>query len=226
MNLTAEENLKKIYKEIRHNALPKLRSSQLTFEPLPIIGEMRWGISIVLRGELPDIVFRKIKEVETLIGDKHTYYNSKTIHFTIRALEAYRTDISPNDEPLQLYKKITKNNSKPNFTIALKGIVSTASGLLLCGYPNFDLKGLRTAIYDDLNVNGLTSCSPEPNREKLRNTCHASLVVYGSEIKNNAEYLTFLNENIAFDFGASVNLNLEIVKYERTQNNIEVFKIS
>ena len=61
---------------------------------------------------------------------------------------------------------------------------------------------------------------------KLRNTCHASLVIYGSEIANSSEYIHFLNENVEFDFGELVNLSLELVKYSRVSNYIKVMKIS
>ena len=226
MKSSTEKSLKLIYERIRSSALPKLESNQLEFEPLPICGEIRWGISFVLQGKLPSDVFNKIEEVRSLIGDNHTYYDSHSLHFTIRSLEAYRGNVPPNDERVLVYKDVLKNYLGKKFTVSLRGIISTASGLLLCGYPDFNLAEMRSTLYDKLNVDDLTLSSPEPYRDKLRNTCHASIVLYGSELTDCSRYIGFLDENFEFDFGEAIELSLGLVHYIRTPNQIKVLRIS
>jgi len=85
---------------------------------------------------------------------------------------------------------------------------------------------MRSSLYDKLNVDDLTLSSPEPYRDKLRNTCHASIVIYGSELTDCSRYIDFLDENFEFDFGEAVELSLELVQYNRTSNQIKVLQIS
>lgn len=222
-----DEKLDSIYRTIHSSSLPLVASNSIKIEPLPVEGEMRWGASIVLRGKLPESVKSIIQELRSILGTNHTYYGTDSWHISIRSLEPFRQKIPETDQAIAIYKRIVDSHlSFAQFNVGFQGLVTTASGLLLCGYPDFDLEKLRLSIFQELSSHGLVSNSPEPAIDRLRDTCHASLVVFGSKIDRNSEYIDYVESKLAETFGSAQNLDLELVRYIRTENQINVVRLS
>lgn len=223
---TFDKNLSALYNSIYHKNISSIGKNSIVAEPLAKEGEMRWGVSAVLRGTLPDKVQSTINEARSLIGESHTYYDQGNWHLTVRSLEPYRSFIPVSDARINSYIEVLKRLNRKNLKVIFKGFVSTPSGLLLCGYPQFDLTDLRLSIYNELARQDLVAESPEPTINKIRNTCHASLAIYGGKFADTKSFTAFLNSKKCEDFGFVDNLQMEVVRYVRTENHVELMRLS
>ena len=182
---------------------------------------MRWGVSLVLRGRLPAPLQQALADARLLIGESHTFYNQANWHITVRSLEAFREEIPADDQAVAQYCELLSNLKTPdNLRVQFKGLVSTHSGLLACGYPLFDLFELRQTLFDKLEKQGLVESSPEPDREQLRNSCHASLILYGGKLRSLDTYIPFLEAYLEQDLGRVSHLQLDLVRYFRSNNGV------
>ncbi|MCM2442227.1 hypothetical protein HGO34_21090 [Agrobacterium vitis] len=113
----------------------------------------------------------------------------------------------------------------PRFDIEFRGIVAAKTSILLCGYPQFDLQGLRRGLHKNLTELGFTSDSPEPDIADVRNTCHASLAVFGGLLSNPAGFADLIDRFQHLDFGTGPCGDTEIVSFARTGNNIAINRL-
>lgn len=222
--MVIDKYMESIYEQLHLRSCPLIASNSLDIEPLPVEGEMRWGLSLVLRGQLPEPAVKVIDDVREILGSGHTFYSNDSCHITIRSLEPFHEKC--NQSNIAVYKELVdKFSNKHKFNINFTGLSTTSSGLILRGYPCFDIKGMRESIHNELLSYGLVSNSPEPSIHHIRNTCHASLVIFGRGITSTSDYLRYLDTKQSAALGTAHNWSLELVRFIRSSHNVEVVAI-
>lgn len=104
MEVISEKSLNELYESIWSKGKAALMNSLIALDPLPEEGEMRWGLSAVLR---PDVWHPNLKacarELATILGDGSFIYGPNGLHITLRSFEGYREYVAKDDEYLQGY---------------------------------------------------------------------------------------------------------------------------
>lgn len=211
------KDLRRVYEQIAINS--KFYSQNVEIEDLPEEGKPRWGLSIVVRGNVPTQLFQSISRLKKLLGNNHTFYNDSNFHFTVRTVDVYKQDLSESSSQINKIVEILEgfNFSEDQF-IKINGLIPTSRSIISCGFPNFDMMSIRLDLHSELMKNGLILGSPETDIKKLRNTCHGSICLFGSPLKYSALVENFLSESHIY--GYVKDLKIDLVSYLRTRNDV------
>jgi hypothetical protein len=113
------------------------------YRDTPPVDGGRWGLSVVF---LPDAhavdrLAAVTAEAMSIAGSRHWPTGApQAVHFTVRAIEAHRSQVAPND-PLAgrcaeaLYRAAT--DARP-VRLRLSGLTLTPSGVMVCALPEDD----------------------------------------------------------------------------------------
>lgn len=211
------------YEAIWSGARAIVSSGAVHVDPLPEPGQPRWGVSAVLRPDLPDAVWRRLDRLVELLGPGHAVYDPSGVHVTLRSLESYRSHVPVDDDLVRAYASVLASLRAPGgpLRVRFRGIVGTPTGVILCGYPQFDLVSLRRRYFAELAERGLTESGPETRLDGLRDSCHASLVVFGGPLRHPAAAFALLEDARFEDFGVVACDRIEIVRYARDRHTVE-----
>lgn len=120
----------------------------------------RWGIAVILKpdaaltGQLAEIT----NEAMTIAGRHHWPTGSpRAVHFTVRALEWFRTDVPEDDPSVARYAAALQRagrRAKP-ISLTLQGLTLTPSCVMACATPTDDTAaGFARALEDELGSDG------------------------------------------------------------------------
>lgn len=217
------DDLEALYSRIRDGNREAIIGNDIVIDPLPLPGELRWGISTVFRPKLSTELWRNISDLQNTLGNAHAAYDQSSVHVTVRSNEGFRPSIADDDHDVAGYADAMKAviEGHAPFEVTFKGLIGVRTGVLLCGYPHFDLIELRRRYFLELKARELIRPGPEPSIEKVRNTCHASMIMFSEPLTKPKKFASHLDELADRDFGTVVIDEFDIVSYSRTLSHIE-----
>ena len=216
-------DLESRYAKIREGNRQAIIENDIVVDSLPQPGELRWGISTVFRPKLSAELWRDIADLRNTMGEVHAAYDPNSVHVTVRSNEGFRANIVANDSDVAGYADAMKaviEGHQP-FEVTFKGMIGVRTGVLLCGYPHFDLIELRKKYFLELGARNLVRPGPEPTIENVRNTCHASMVMFSEPLSDAKMFTAHLDKLVNRDYGTVVIEEFDIVSYSRTLSQIK-----
>ncbi|TVZ37402.1 hypothetical protein P886_1743 [Alteromonadaceae bacterium 2753L.S.0a.02] len=221
------KDFSELYRHIHTQACNQFTSQSAYKQKCEIQNVPRQGVSLVLSGKLPDAVSDVIVSARNLIGVNHLFYNAETWHVTVNSLQRGSSDSAGTLLPIyqEILAKLSQDRQHP-FSIFFKGIVTSTSALLLCGYPNFDITSLRAAVHQELDAHKAGSHNLDSDSQSLRKTCHASLVIYKAELEHPHRYLQFVESMGTKAFGIVQPMHLKLINYRISHESIDITSIN
>ena len=185
---------------------------------------MRWGLSAVLRPRhWPAAVVAGLQALQQQLAGQAVVYASPHLHLTLASLEAYRAPVPPDDPELRAYVHAlhTVGRRWPPLRVRLCGLNATAGGVLLQGWPEFDLQALRHDLADAVaqarRDEGLPprGASPPP-----RDTAHVSLAVFVGPLSDAPSLVAHIERHRMADWGTLECDTLSLVQYTRGPQSV------
>ncbi|KJE36793.1 hypothetical protein UF64_03790 [Thalassospira sp. HJ] len=222
-NSRSFDDLDALYAKIRGENREAIIENDIVVDPLPLPGELRWGISTVFRPKLSTELWRDISELRNTLGNAHAAYDQSSVHVTVRSNEGFRPNIADDDHDVVGYADAMQAaiEDYAPLEVSFKGLIGVRTGVLLCGYPHFDLIELRRRYFLELEARKLIRPGPEPTIEKVRNTCHASMIMFSELLSDPKKFASHLDKLVDRDYGTVVIDEFDIVSYSRTLSDIK-----
>lgn len=206
----------------------EIEAGKVDADPVPDATSLRWGVSIVatLAPPLALTLEALADGCRYLCGDNHTFYNRTNLHLTVRSCEFHRVAIAENDAAVRAYEAVlaeVRRKYNP-FEIAYRGLNANRTGIICQGYPLSEtLQTLRGEIHRRLDGMGFRE---GPEVERVRQTAHASLVVFGGPVADPPALVGWLEADRETWFGAARVTRLSLVKYRRTAHDVELIRFA
>ena len=200
-----------------------IRQGNCKFEPLPIEGQARWGISAILRPNesITGFLMSEVANLKVLTGEEHIWYNPDSLHLTIRTIERYREKVLRDDRLVHEYLSRLTEVAKfiPPITLEFSGLTANASGVFVQGWPKGDLLKLLRELFHNALVEMLPKEAPEINNR--RRTAHISLGVFGNTpLINPTALASYIGNNRRTYYGAQQFSHIDIVRYHLTKDSV------
>ncbi len=214
------------YASIRAAGHDALKQGKPRPEPIPKIGEPRWGVSAVLRpsAAMAQRCNALNASLEPCAGRDHAWYDHVTLHSTVRSIENFRGRVMPDDPALHLYRRCLEQavSGLSEISVRYNGAMLSASGILLVGWPCDDtLQTVRARFQHALAPHLTDAHHPEQNR--LRHTAHISTAVFTDSVFADANALAARMEKQADTFfGTETYRHIDLVAYALTPGSIAV----
>jgi hypothetical protein len=215
------------YARIADEGRHALVDGRTTVEPPPVDGTPRWGLSLVLRPRPPvRVLCATMTALRDTLGTHHWIYGPSTMHVTIRSIEGHRFAIGADDPFVARYRTIARDAlaDVPSPVLELRGLLPTAGGVLVAGYPTIDLQPLRHALFDAFSPLDVPIAGPETTRETLRDTFHASLALFGGPVADRDRLIAFLDDHRDTSFGTYTCLSASLVAYRRDAYGVSLIE--
>ena len=217
-------NLATTYDRIGAHGREALTSGHVSIDPLPVDGQERWGISVVLRPRWTDALASAVATLEALSADDSFVYGPANLHLTIRQLENYREPVLEGDDRVRSYVDVLADfaRHRPPIEIGFRGLTVGTGGALLQGWPCEDLQATRLALHRALVRGGVAIEGPERTIERLRTTAHATLSIFDRQPGNAADVLAFCEAHRGTSFGTQTFDELCLVGYRRGPRSVRL----
>lgn len=205
-----------------------IEDGRIDADPVPTATSLRWGVSIVATIAPPlAATFEALTDsCRHLCGDNHTFYNRANLHITVRSCEFRRVGMAQKDPALAAYQSVLADIGRKYdpFEIAYCGLNANRTGIICQGYPlSESLQTLRGEIHRRLGEPGFRL---GPEGDGVRQTAHASLVVFGGPVADPAALVGWLRANRETWFGATRVTHLSLVKYRRTAYDVKLVPVA
>lgn len=222
MNNAIPQSLAARYESIRSANREAMLANEIAVDPLPKPHENRWGISTVFRPRLGPQLWADLRSLQMATGANHAAYDSGSIHVTIRSNEGFRPSVSADDSDVSLYAEAMRVavQGSGSLEVIFKGMIAARTGVILCGYPRFDLMALRQRYYQELEARKAIRPGPEAAWAMMRNTCHASLLMFSDIIAKPVQAVAMLDAFAHRDYGIVRIEAFDVVSYHRTLEQI------
>jgi hypothetical protein len=173
----------------------------------------RWGVSAVFRpsGDVLDQLADLIAPLRPVLGDGHWIHGPGCLHSTLRALEYYRADISPDDEQIRTYADALEQAARgiPPLELAVRGVSPHHGGALLLLSP---LDKTLVTLQDryDQALHDRDACRFD--QEHRRDLWNIGLVHFASELTDPAAFVAWCDEHAEVDLGTITFDAVDIVR--------------
>lgn len=197
-------------------------------DPVPDNSSRRWGVSIIFRHTEPVLskLIAAVNEIKSFVGDGHIIYDLSNLHTTIRSIEFQRLEVDEHDPKVLQYEKALKAVAAKCNTIKIsyKGLTANRSCVIAQGWPIDNvLQEIREAFHQELEKRGLLG---GPEETSVRQTSHASLVVFTHPLKNPQGLVEYIERNRETNFGSCEIDTIELVRYRRTEDAVRLVVFS
>lgn len=201
-----------------------IEAGKVDVDPVPTATSLRWGISIIATIEPPLVTTFEslVDDCQRLCGDGHTFYNRTNFHTTIRSCEFYRTNIARDDFAVSSYKTVLAEVCREHnpFEIAYCGLNANRTGVICQGYPlTKTLQAVRSALHQRLAELGVRH---GPEAEKVRQTAHTSITVFGGAVADAAKLYGWIEDNRETWYGTARITHLSLVRYDRRTYDVSL----
>jgi len=156
-----------------------LRLAEHEPNPIPLHGDRRWGLSLVLliEGSVRDELRSELDALASLRRTPHLVYAPEHLHSTIRSLKGFQDEVPASQVEHYADQLGRVAEGLPPMKVEYTGLSGSAGGIFACGYPSESLITLRRRLHEDqLPVGPLGVESADANF--IRDTAHVSLMVY------------------------------------------------
>lgn len=210
------------YKVIRAASREAVLANDIIVDPLPHLHEPRWGVSTVFRPSLSERVWDDVLALQKAAGPHHATYDPDSVHVTVRSNECFRSPVAPDDGDVSLYVDAMRASliGAGSLKMMFKGMIAVRTGIVLCGYPMFDLTSLRQRYYQELQARNAIRPGPEALPGKIRDTCHASLLMFSDALAEPAQTVAMLDTFCDRDYGTVQIEAFDVVTYQRSSEQI------
>ena len=197
-------------------------ANDIVIDPLPQLHEPRWGVSTVFRPSLSGQVWDDLVALRKVAGQHHATYDPRSVHVTVRSNECFRSPVTSSDGDVSLYADAMQAAiiGAGSLKVMFKGMMAVRTGIVLCGYPMFDLMTLRQRYYQELQARNAIRSGPEALPEKIIDTCHASLMMFFEALAEPARTVTMLDTFSRRAYGTVQIEAFDVVAYHRCWDQI------
>lgn len=216
------------YAEVAQRGMDAIASGRGNRDVAPRDGDPRWGISAIFRlaGPPAERISDFAEEARPSLGAHHIFYGSHDLHTTLRSFEGYRAGAGPGDERVEKYVEIVEELTRglDPIPIEYRGVVASPAGLLIAGWPGDPggLQHLRDRIHGSLDELGEMT---GPEKDAPRQLFHASLCVFMGGIADPAATTALLADHADRGFGTVTFDAIEIVRYRRSEEAVEILPL-
>jgi hypothetical protein len=211
-----------IYDQMWTDAAPELAAGHIDSDVVPQDGSRRWGVSAVVLPTTPvrDRLEDAAEQLGRRAGTNHIFYDRSNLHSTLRSIEFYRSDLTTADPRVATYICLLRDLASrfASIPILYKGLTATKTGVMAQGW---DIGGVvqdfRLEFHDLLRACDLLT---GPEAQAVRQTAHASLMVFTGELLHANALADFIALNRQTDYGISVSMQINLVIYVRTKSTV------
>ncbi len=224
---TADAAIAALYDRIAATGAAALATGAVVPDPLPSDGDERWGISAVfVPAPWPPALARVADELAVLLGPAHVVYRPDALHVTLRQFEGHRSDVPDDDGLVQACRAVLgafAAATRP-VVLTLRGLVASSTGIVVKGWPGFDLQAMRRDLQRRLEAAGVPMAGPERGRGSLRRSAHASLAIFGGALERPAALAAFVARHADTDFGRHAFDHVRLVGFRRTHDSVALIE--
>jgi 2'-5' RNA ligase len=219
--------LREIYDDLWREGRAALSGGTVDVDPLPVDGGSRWGISAVLRPMTwSDALVRRASAIATLAGPRTVVYEPANLHLTVQQFEGHRVDVRADDRALrdQSAALVAITREIAPMTVEFRGLTASSGGVLVQGWPLFDLQALRERLHRELETSGSPVWGPEASSSALRTSAHATLAMFGGSVESPHDLRDDIEAHRESDFGTIAFDELWLVGYARTVRSVTLIE--
>ncbi len=173
----------------------------------------RWGVAVILKpdamvtGWLAEITGDAMR----VAGSHHWPTGSPgAVHFTVRALEPFRTDIGQGDPSVGRYAAALERAAKrvKPVTLTVRGLIVTTSCVMACAGPTDDSAAIfARALAEELGPDGWLEA------EFHRNIWYSTLVHFAGPIDDPQALVTWVAERRETLVGQAILDTAQLIRY-------------
>ncbi len=213
-----------IYDRMWDESERDLRAGRTEIDDVPSDGSRRWGVSVVVKPAPPaiDLLQAAASEAGRYGGPGHIVYDGNNLHTTLRSIEFFRAPVSKDDPHVQMYSHMLHELAVQAdvFPIVYHGITATRGGILAQGWDiTGQLQALRYAFHVRLAASNILI---GPECESVRQTAHASLMVFTGHLINSEKLVDFITKYRSTNLGVTSVTHVELVRYLRTKSGVSL----
>jgi 2'-5' RNA ligase len=226
-NPMTPRNLERItsdYERMWADSSARLRIGDIQPDPVPGDGSRRWGVSAVIRplGRVQSRLAEAADELKALAGDRQVVYGPTNLHTTVRSIEFHRIDVGEHDEKVSEYRQALQKILRDfgPIPITYRGLTSDGTSIMAQGWPADDtLQLVREAFHAELGRRALLG---GPERSSVRQTSHASLIVFTHPLCHAEKLADHVRDNRTTDYGRCDITDVELVRYRRSESDVRL----
>jgi len=191
-------------------------------ETAPVEGGGRWGPAAVLRptGPVLEPLTELANSVGAAAGAGHWVHHPASLHFTLRALEPYRSSLPPTDPLRRAYAEALDAAAAgiPAARIELRGVCPHPAGVTVVGYPlDQTLATLQTRFAEELRARGAAGFE-----SWVRDRWYVSLLHFAGPLADPASVVAWCDERRALPIGVVELDAVEIVRWHYTGTGVRL----
>jgi len=199
-----------------------LLSGDLRPETAPAENHPRWGASAVLRPSDPQILESLadlVKSVGAAAGDGHWAHRTNSLHFTLRALESYRSSIPAGDARRTAYQEAltAAAENMPFARVELRGVRPHPAGVVAVGHP---LDGVLATVQSQFTEE-LRNRDAAGFETWVRDRWYVSLLHFAGPVANPARVARWCDERRNLRIGVVALNHAEVIRWHFTGDGVQ-----
>lgn len=206
-------NLTERYNELYRSSTRKIKNGDYQTDLLiDSINDRRFGIALLIRppeniNEKIQLFLDELKQVDP----SQYYYPNSDIHITVMSIiscyEGFQLDQVSIPGYIELIQESLKEIDR--FRIKFKGITASDAGIMIQGFPEYDiLNNLRNNLRTKFKNSDLEQSI---DKRYTIQTAHSTVVRFRRKLHDKNEFLEILERNKNSDFGSFAVKELELV---------------
>ncbi|BFU44726.1 2'-5' RNA ligase family protein [Krasilnikovia sp. MM14-A1004] len=191
-----------------------LRSGTHVPDAIPVHGDPRWGLSVVLRidGRSAERIVAELPGLAAAAAGPHLVYRAADLHCTIRSLEGFQDDVSQvqADRYADQLRRVSAGLGP--LRVTFRGLGGAPGGIFVRGFPSAALWTLRERLHTDQLPHGPMAV-PSVDVDRIRGTAHASLMVFRPPAVDETKLAEYVDARSSLPFGTVEAAGLSLVRY-------------
>lgn len=224
MDMPNFDRIQKEYDQLWDTSKAALAQGLIEPDSIPCEGGRRWGVSVIVRPTEPVLnrLGAVISEISRLTGPENVIYSVSNLHTTLRTIELYRKNVPVGDKLIQCYVDIMQDIAYRFRTICISycGLTANKTSIMAQGWPRDNtFQAIRDEFHKQLDRSGLLI---GPESDSVRQTAHASLVVFNTPILSPDSCVEYIEANRKIDYGSAEITEIEIIRYEKSDTSVRI----
>ncbi|BAJ27914.1 MULTISPECIES: hypothetical protein [Kitasatospora] len=224
---TGSDPLAEVYRELWRDGERALREASHQADGIPVHGSPRWGLSLVVRvdGAPGEALAAELAALAGLRSAPHLVYRPEHLHLTVRSVEGFADEVGERSVTHYADQARAAVQGLSGLAVTLRGLGGSPGGLFACGYPTPALRELRTRLHAAARSAGRPGV-PGGDADRIRNTAHASLVVYRPPIVPEPALADHVAARAGTEFGTLAVTALSLVRYRPTATDVALEELA
>ncbi|GAB1691903.1 2'-5' RNA ligase family protein [Krasilnikovia sp. M28-CT-15] len=198
-----------------------LRSGTHVPDAIPVHGDPRWGLSVVLRidGAIAERIAAEAAALAEAGQAPHLVYRPEDLHCTIRSLEGFQDEVPQTqvDRYADQLRRVTAGLGP--LRVAYRGLGGAPGGVFVRGFPDATLWTLRERLHADQQPHGPWGV-PSVDIGRIRATAHVSVVVFRPPAVDETKLAEVVSARAEHPFGTVEATSLSLVRYTPTPSAV------